>query len=114
MSPTSTTAERTASNAGPAKCPTRISGGSSGGSRTERGLAQLSPPGPLLKFDVTCNDIVPLLQSEGAEVTFVPFDGGHDAPTWVKDAFLDAVFGRVAGSQARSAAEDAAATCRLG
>jgi dienelactone hydrolase len=55
---------------------------------------------PILKFDVTCGEIVPLLQSEGADVTFLPFDGGHDAPPPVKDAFLDAVFGRVAGSQA--------------
>ncbi len=55
---------------------------------------------PILKFDVTCNDIVPLLKSEGAKVTFVAFDGGHEAPTWLKDEFLDAVFGRVAGSQA--------------
>jgi predicted esterase len=56
---------------------------------------------PVLKFQVTCAEIVPLLQSEGAAVTFVPFDGGHDAPVWLKDTFLDAVFGRVAGSQAR-------------
>jgi predicted esterase len=55
---------------------------------------------PILKFDVTCGEIVPLLQSEGADVTFLPFDGGHDAPPPVKDAFLDAVFGRVVGSQA--------------
>ena len=55
---------------------------------------------PVLKFDVTCGEIVPLLQSEGADVTFLPFDGGHDAPPPVKDAFLDAVFGRVAGSVA--------------
>ena len=56
---------------------------------------------PILKFAVTCGDIVPLLKSEGAEVTFVPFDGGHDAPVWLKDTFLDAVFGPVAGSEAR-------------
>lgn len=56
---------------------------------------------PMLKFDVTCGDIVPLIESEGAVVTFLPFDGGHDAPVWVKDTFLDAVFGRVAGTQAR-------------
>ena len=55
---------------------------------------------PILKFDVTCGEIVPLLQSEGADVTFLPFDGGHDAPPPVKDAFLDAVFGRVSESQA--------------
>jgi phospholipase/carboxylesterase len=56
---------------------------------------------PVLAFAVTCGDIVPLLQGEGAAVTFVPFDGGHDAPAWLKDTFLDAAFGRVAGSQAR-------------
>ena len=56
---------------------------------------------PILKFAVTCGEIVPLLKSEGAEVTFVPFDGGHDAPVWLKDTFLDAVFGPVAGSEAR-------------
>jgi len=52
---------------------------------------------PILKFDVTEGDIVPLVKSEGGDVTFVPFDGGHDAPTWLKDEFLDAVFGHVAG-----------------
>jgi len=55
---------------------------------------------PILKFDTTCNDIVPLVKSEGGDVTFVPFDGGHDAPPWLKDEFLDAVFGRMAGSEA--------------
>ena len=50
---------------------------------------------PILKFDVTRGEIVPLVQSEGAEVTFVPFDGGHDAPLWLKDKFLDAAFGKV-------------------
>jgi predicted esterase len=55
---------------------------------------------PILKFDVTCGEIVPLLQGEGADVTFLPFDGGHDAPPPVKDAFLDAVFGKVPGTQA--------------
>ena len=55
---------------------------------------------PLLRFDETCGEIVPMLQSEGAAVTFLPFDGGHDAPEQVKDAFLDALFGRVAGSPA--------------
>jgi predicted esterase len=54
----------------------------------------------LLKFAITCGDIVPLLRSEGADVVFLPFDGGHDAPKAIKDAFLDAVFGRVAGSSA--------------
>jgi phospholipase/carboxylesterase len=57
---------------------------------------------PILKFQTTCNDIVPLLQSEGAAVTWLPFEGGHDAPVWLKDTFLDAVFGRVAGSEGRA------------
>jgi predicted esterase len=56
---------------------------------------------PILKFGVTCSEIVPLVKSEGADLTFLPFDGGHDAPVWVKDAFLDAVFGRAGDSQAR-------------
>lgn len=55
---------------------------------------------PILKFSVTCGEIVPLLQSEGANLTFLPFDGAHEAPAAVKDAFLDAAFGPVAGSQA--------------
>jgi len=67
---------------------------------------------PILKFDVTCGEIVPLLQSEGADVTFLPFDGGHDAPPPVKDAFLDAVFGRSAGSVALPLPESAA-TCEV-
>jgi len=57
---------------------------------------------PILKFQTTCSEIVPLVQSEGATVTFLPFDGGHDAPVWLKDTFLDAPFGRVAGSQAHA------------
>jgi phospholipase/carboxylesterase len=71
---------------------------------------------PLLKFDVTCNDIVPPIRredgspgrdpGEGAKVTFVAFDGGHDAPVWLKDEFLDAVFGSVAGSQAHELPPD--------
>ena len=47
---------------------------------------------PILKFEVTRSEIVPLVQSEGALVRFVAFDGGHDAPTWLKDEFLDAAF----------------------
>ena len=66
---------------------------------------------PLLKFEVTCGDIVPLLEEEGAKVTFLPFDGVHEAPKPVKDAFLDAVFGRVAGSQAAPLPTDAS-QCR--
>lgn len=55
---------------------------------------------PVLKFEVTCGEIVPLVKSEGAALTFLPFDGGHDAPVWLKDTFLDAVFGRVPRSNA--------------
>ena len=53
---------------------------------------------PILRYSDTCGEIVPLVESEGAAVAFVPFDGGHDAPPAVKDAFLDAVFGPVAGA----------------
>ena len=53
---------------------------------------------PLLKYDVTCARIVPLVEAEGGKVTFLPFDGVHDAPKPVKDAFLDAVFGPAPGS----------------
>jgi phospholipase/carboxylesterase len=55
---------------------------------------------PMLSFDLTCGAIVPLLQGEGAAVTFLPFDGAHEAPMPVKDAFFDAAFGPVAGSKA--------------
>jgi predicted esterase len=55
---------------------------------------------PILNFDTTCAAIVPLLQSEGAKLTFVPFDGVHEAPVWLKDTFLDAVFGKAPGSEA--------------
>jgi phospholipase/carboxylesterase len=51
----------------------------------------------LLKFFVTCSEIVPLLESEGAALTFLPFDGGHEVPESVTDAFLDAVFGPAPG-----------------
>lgn len=53
---------------------------------------------PILRFTDTCGEIVPLVQGEGAAVTFMPFDGGHDAPPAVKDAFLDVVFGAVPGA----------------
>lgn len=46
-----------------------------------------------LKFDTTRTEIVPLLESEGAAVTFLPFEGRHEMPQAVKDAALDAVFG---------------------
>jgi predicted esterase len=48
---------------------------------------------PTLRFEVTSGEIVPLLEDEGAEVTFVPFDGVHEVPAAAKDAFLDAAFG---------------------
>jgi phospholipase/carboxylesterase len=53
---------------------------------------------PLLRFDETCGEIVPLVQSEGGAVAFMPFDGGHEAPPAVKDAFLDAAFGALPGA----------------
>jgi predicted esterase len=64
---------------------------------------------PLLAYQTTCRDIVPLLQAEGASVTFLPFNGVHDAPKPVKDAFLDAIFGTVPGSEAAPLPATAAA-----
>ena len=52
----------------------------------------------ILRFADTCGEIVPLVESEGAIVTFMPFDGDHEAPPAVKDGFLDAVFGAVPGA----------------
>lgn len=72
---------------------------------------------PLLNFETTCGEIVPLLQNEGANVTFLSFDGGHDAPPAVKDAFLDEVFGPAAHALARPPAlplPKKAATCPSG
>jgi predicted esterase len=54
----------------------------------------------ILRFEVTCAEIVPLVEDEGAVVSFMPFDGDHEAPPQVKDAFLDAVFGLVPGAPA--------------
>ncbi|HEY7007119.1 MAG TPA: hypothetical protein VH392_11645 [Sphingomicrobium sp.] len=54
-----------------------------------------------LHYEVTCGDIVPLLESEGAKVSFLSFDGKHEVPEEAKDAFLDAAFGAVAGAEAR-------------
>ncbi len=51
-----------------------------------------------LSFDADCNEIVPLLQAEGAMVSFMPFDGVHEVPEAAKDAFLDAAFGQVPGA----------------
>jgi phospholipase/carboxylesterase len=56
---------------------------------------------PTLHFAVTCGEIVPLLRSEGAKVGFMAFDGVHQIPEEAKDAFLDAAFGAVAGTQPR-------------
>jgi predicted esterase len=53
-----------------------------------------------LNFGVTCGQIVPMLQSEGADVSFLPFDGTHEMPADVKDAFLDAAFGAIPGKLA--------------
>jgi predicted esterase len=71
-----------------------------GAARGRRVFVSHGRADPILKFETTCADIVPLLESEGAAVTFLPFDGAHEAPVWLKDTFLDAVFGRRAGSQA--------------
>lgn len=53
---------------------------------------------PVLSFNTDCAEIVPLVQSEGAAVSFLPFKGGHEMPEIAKDAFLDAVFGPVPGA----------------
>ena len=58
-----------------------------------------------LSFDVDCSEIVPLLQSEGALVSFMPFDGVHELPEAAKDAFLDASFGPVPGAPAHALPE---------
>lgn len=51
----------------------------------------------VLSYNTDCAEIVPLLQSEGATVSFLPFDGGHEIPQIAKDAFLDALFGPLPG-----------------
>lgn len=53
---------------------------------------------PLLSFDETCGEIVPMVESEVGKVTFMPFTGVHEVPPAVKDAFLDAVFGPIPGA----------------
>ncbi|HEV8406494.1 MAG TPA: hypothetical protein VGQ34_01050 [Sphingomicrobium sp.] len=70
--------------------------------RGRRVLVSHGRQDPLLKFDVTCGEIVPLLRSEGAAVTFLGFKGAHEVPNAVKDAFLDAAFGPVAGEPSHS------------
>ena len=53
---------------------------------------------PVLSFGTDCGEIIPLLQSEGAVVSFVSFDGKHEVPQEQKDEFLDAIFGPVPGA----------------
>jgi phospholipase/carboxylesterase len=53
---------------------------------------------PVLKFEVDCGEIVPLLRDEGASVTFVPFEGVHELPKPVAEMFLDAAFGPAPGA----------------
>jgi phospholipase/carboxylesterase len=53
---------------------------------------------PVLSYRRVHDDIVPELCSEGAQVTFLPFDGVHEIPQVAQDAFLDAVFGPMAGA----------------
>jgi len=53
---------------------------------------------PVLSYATDCGEIVPLLQGEGAIVTFLPFDGVHEVPETAKDTFLDAAFGPVPGA----------------
>jgi predicted esterase len=70
---------------------------------------------PTLHFEVTCGDIVPLLKSEGAKVSFMAFDGVHQIPDAAKDAFLDAAFGPVAGAQPHPLpADEPACPCDAG
>jgi predicted esterase len=70
---------------------------------------------PTLHFEVTCGDIVPLLKTEGAKVSFVAFDGVHEMPAEASDAFLDATFGAVTGTEARPLpAEAPACPCDSG
>lgn len=52
---------------------------------------------PVLSFTTACADIVPMVQGEGAAVTFLPFEGGHEMTPAATDAFLDVLFGAVPG-----------------
>lgn len=52
----------------------------------------------VLSFNTDCAEIIPLLQTEGAKVSFIPFDGGHEIPKIAKDAFLDPLFGPLPGA----------------
>jgi hypothetical protein len=60
--------------------------------------AKPRPPGPAAALRRDLRRDRAAVQSEGGVVTFMPFDGGHDAPPAVKDAFLDAVFGPLPGA----------------
>ena len=62
---------------------------------------------PVLSFSTDCAQIVPLLQSERALVTFQPFHGGHEIPQSVTGAFLDAVFGPLPGERPHPLAKKA-------
>ncbi|HET7606321.1 MAG TPA: hypothetical protein VFK28_09665 [Sphingomicrobium sp.] len=55
---------------------------------------------PTLRFEVTSGEIIPLLEREGADVAFVPFEGVHEVLRAAKGAFLDAAFGSVADAPA--------------
>lgn len=55
---------------------------------------------PTLHFEVDCNEIVPLLRDEGALVSFYAFEGVHEVPKAVVEAFLDASFGPAPGAAA--------------
>ena len=68
----------------------------------------------VLSFDDDCDEIVPLLKNEGAVVTFLPFDGGHEVPKSAEGAFLDAVFGPAPGAPPPAPLPAVPAQCRSG
>jgi predicted esterase len=55
---------------------------------------------PVLPYATDCAEILPNLRTEGAALTFLPFDGVHQIPEAAVEAFLDAAFGPVAGEVA--------------
>jgi phospholipase/carboxylesterase len=55
---------------------------------------------PILPYATDCAEILPNLRTEGAALTFLPFEGVHQIPEAAVDAFLDAAFGPVAGEAA--------------
>jgi predicted esterase len=71
---------------------------SEGTARGRRVFVSHGRQDPLLQFEVTCGEIVPLIKSEGANVSFFAFDGVHEVPQAAKDAFLDAAFGSIPGA----------------